>query len=143
MAARHGLHPARIEHLLNRFGTLAEEVLALVDERPELGAPVPGADDYLQAELVYATTHEGALHVDDVLARRTRISIEAWDRGVSAAPVTARLMAEVLGWDDDHERLEVETYLERVRAERASQTMPDDESADRVRLEAPEIAQAV
>ncbi|HEY8318735.1 MAG TPA: glycerol-3-phosphate dehydrogenase/oxidase [Amnibacterium sp.] len=143
IAARHGLHPARVEHLLNRFGTMAEEVLALVDERPELGAPVPGADDYLQAELVYATTHEGALHVDDVLARRTRISIEAWDRGVSAAPVTARLMAEVLGWDDEHERLEVETYLERVRAERASQTMPDDESADRVRLEAPEIAQAV
>ncbi|HEY0373240.1 MAG TPA: glycerol-3-phosphate dehydrogenase/oxidase [Amnibacterium sp.] len=142
-AARHKLHPARIEHLLNRFGTLSEEVLALVDERPELGAPVPGADDYLQAELVYATTHEGALHLDDVLARRTRISIEAWDRGVSAAPVAARLMAEVLGWDEEHERLEVETYLERVRAERESQTMPDDESADRVRLEAPEIVQAV
>ncbi|HET6826332.1 MAG TPA: glycerol-3-phosphate dehydrogenase/oxidase [Amnibacterium sp.] len=143
IAARHGLHPARVEHLLNRFGTLAEEVLALVDERPELAAPVPGADDYLQAEIVYATTHEGALHLDDVLARRTRISIEAWDRGVSAAPVAARLMAEVLGWDEEHERLEVETYLERVRAERASQTMPDDESADRVRLEAPEIVQAV
>jgi glycerol-3-phosphate dehydrogenase len=48
-------------------------------------------------------------------------------------------MAEVLGWDEEHERLEVETYLARVRAERASQTMPDDESADRVRLEAPDI----
>ncbi len=142
IAVRHGLHPARVEHLLNRFGTMAEEVLALVDERPELAAPVPGADDYLQAEIVYATTHEGALHLDDVLARRTRISIEAWDRGVSAAPVAARLMAEVLGWDAEHERLEVDTYLERVRAERASQTMPDDESADRVRLEAPEIVQA-
>ncbi|MDH2443964.1 glycerol-3-phosphate dehydrogenase/oxidase [Amnibacterium sp. CER49] len=139
IAARHGVHPARIEHLLNRFGVLADEVLALIDERPELAAPVPGADDYLQAEVVYATTHEGALHLDDVLARRTRISIEAWDRGVSAAPVAARLMAEVLGWDERQERLEVETYLERVRAERASQTMPDDISADRVRLEAPEI----
>jgi glycerol-3-phosphate dehydrogenase len=143
IAARHRVHPARVEHLLNRFGTLAEEVLALVDERPELGAPVPGADDYLQAEIVYATTHEGALHLDDVLARRTRISIEAWDRGVSAAPVAARLMAEVLGWDEAHEQLEVETYLQRVRAERESQTMSDDESADRVRLEAPEIVQAV
>ncbi len=143
IAARTGLHPARIEHLLNRFGTLAEEVLALIAERPALAAPVPGADDYLQAEIVYATTHEGALHLDDVLARRTRISIEAWDRGVSAAPVAAALMAEVLGWDAEHERLEVDTYLERVRAERESQTMPDDESADRVRLEAPEIVQAV
>ena len=138
-----GLHRVRIEHLLNRFGTLTSEVLELVAERPELAAPVPGADDYLQAELVYAASHEGALHLDDVLARRTRISIEAWDRGVSAAPVAARLMAEVLGWDEEHERREVEIYLDRVRAERASQTMPDDESADRVRLEAPEIVQAV
>jgi glycerol-3-phosphate dehydrogenase len=143
IAARTGLHPARIEHLLNRFGTLAEEVLALIAENPALAAPVPGADDYLQAEIVYATTHEGALHLDDVLARRTRISIEAWDRGVSAAPVAAALMREVLGWDAEHEQLEVDTYLERVRAERESQTMPDDESADRVRLEAPEIVQAV
>jgi glycerol-3-phosphate dehydrogenase len=142
-AARVGIHPVRIEHLLNRFGTLADEVLALITERPELAQAVPGADDYLQAEIVYATTHEGALHLDDVLARRTRISIEAWDRGVSAAPVAARLMAEVLGWDAAHEQLEVETYLQRVRAERESQTMPDDESADRVRLEAPEIVQAV
>ncbi|PJI36844.1 hypothetical protein CTI14_71830, partial [Methylobacterium radiotolerans] len=33
-----------------------------------------GADDYLRAEAVYATTHEGARHVEDVLTRRTRIS---------------------------------------------------------------------
>jgi glycerol-3-phosphate dehydrogenase len=142
IAARTGLHAARIEHLLNRYGTLASEVIELITARPQLAAPVPGADDYLQAEIVYATTHEGALHLDDVLARRTRISIEAWDRGVSAAPVAAALMAEVLGWDAEHEQLEVDTYLERVRAERESQTMPDDESADRVRLEAPEIVQA-
>ncbi|MGT2426005.1 glycerol-3-phosphate dehydrogenase/oxidase [Amnibacterium kyonggiense] len=143
IAARTGLHTARVEHLLNRYGTLAAEVIALIEERPELAAPIPGADDYLQAEVVYATTHEGALHLDDVLARRTRISIEAWDRGVSAAPVAAELMAGVLGWDAEHRQLEVDTYLERVRAERESQTMPDDESADRVRLEAPEIVQAV
>ena len=142
-AQRSGLHRARIEHLLNRYGTLATEVLDLVASRPELAEPVPGADDYLLAEVVYATTHEGALHLDDVLARRTRISIEAWDRGVSAAPVAGRLMAEVLGWDAAAEQREVDVYLERVRAERESQTMPDDESADRVRLEAPEIVQAV
>ena len=77
-----------------------------------------------------------------MLARRTRISIEAWDRGVSAAPVVARLMAEVLGWDEEQERREVDTYLARVQAERESQTQPDDESADAKRLEAPEIVQA-
>ena len=74
-----------------------------------------------------------------MLARRTRISIEAWDRGVSAAPVAAKLMGKVLGWDEEREALEVERYLQRVAAERASQQQPDDESADRARLEAPDI----
>ncbi|WP_199190319.1 glycerol-3-phosphate dehydrogenase/oxidase [Cryobacterium sp. N22] len=133
------LHTVRIEHLLNRYGTLTDELLDLIKARPELADPLPGADDYIQAEVVYAATHMGALHLEDVLARRTRISIEAWDRGVSAAPVAARLLAEVLGWDAEREEREVSIYLKRVAAERASQTQPDDESADRVRLEAPDI----
>ncbi|MEK6310510.1 MAG: glycerol-3-phosphate dehydrogenase, partial [Curtobacterium sp.] len=69
-----------------------------------------------------------------------RISIEAWDRGESAAPVAAKLMADVLGWDQEITENEVSNYLKRVAAERESQLQPDDESADRVRLEAPDIA---
>src|SRR5215204_2444320 len=72
--------------------------------------PLLGADDYHGAEVVYAASHEGALHLDDVLARRTRISIEAWDRGVSAAPVAARLMGDALGWSDARVQREVELY---------------------------------
>ncbi|WP_022885955.1 glycerol-3-phosphate dehydrogenase/oxidase [Glaciibacter superstes] len=139
IARAFGLHTARVEHLLNRYGTLTDELLDLIREDPALAEPLPGADDYLGAEVVYAATHEGALHLEDVLARRTRISIEAWDRGVSAAPVAARLMAGVLGWDTEREEREVAFYLKRVAAERESQEQPDDESADRVRLEAPDI----
>ena len=140
IARAFGVHKVRIEHLLNRYGTLTDELLDLIRERPELNSPLPGADDYLEAEIVYAATHEGAVHLDDVLARRTRISIEAWDRGISAAPVAARLMGEVLGWDAARTEQEVSHYLTRVAAERASQQQPDDASADRVRLEAPDIA---
>ena len=135
-----GLHTVRVEHLLNRYGVLTDELLDLIRETPSLAEPLPGADDYLAAEVVYAARFEGALHLDDVLARRTRISIEAWDRGVSAAPVAASLMGAELGWDADRIELETKTYLERVAAERASQLEPDDESADRVRLEAPDIS---
>ncbi len=133
------VHRVRIEHLLNRYGVLTDELLDIIKDRPELQEPLPGADDYIKAEVVYAASHEGALHLDDVLARRTRISIEAWDRGVSAAPVAAELMAEVLGWDEERTKREVDTYLARVQAERDSQEQPDDESADRVRLAAPDI----
>ena len=134
LATRSGLHVARIEHLLSRYGSLIDEVLELVAADPTLGEPLPGADDYLRAEVVYAVTHEGARHLDDVLARRTRISIEAWDRGVGAAPVAAGLMAPLLGWTEQECAAEVEHYLARVAAERESQEQPDDATADAVRL---------
>jgi glycerol-3-phosphate dehydrogenase len=139
MARAFGVHRVRIEHLLNRYGVMTDELLDLIRQRPELLDPLPGADDYIGAEVVYAATHEGALHLDDVLARRTRISIEAWDRGVSAAPVAAVLMGGVLGWNAARIQSEVDHYLERVAAEIASQLEPDDASADRVRLEAREL----
>jgi glycerol-3-phosphate dehydrogenase len=143
LATRHGLHVARVEHLLHRNGTTATEVLELVDSDPALGQPLLGADDYLRAEIVYAASHEGARHLDDVLTRRTRISIETFDRGVTAAPHAAALIAPVLGWSHAQTDREIEHYLARVQAERLSQEQPDDQTADTARLGAPEIAPLV
>jgi glycerol-3-phosphate dehydrogenase len=139
LAAESGLHVVRIDHLLGRYGSLIHDLLDLIAERPELAEPLPGIDDYLLAEVVYAVSHEGARHLDDVLARRTRASIEAWDRGVSAAPVVAELMAPLLGWDATHQATEVEHYVSRVQAEIESQQQPDDATADAARLGAPDI----
>jgi glycerol-3-phosphate dehydrogenase len=138
VAARYGLHPHRVTHLLNRYGSLLHQVLALTDDRRELLAPIPGSPDYLQVEVVYAASHEGALHLDDVLARRTRISIEYAHRGVESAQSVAELMASVLGWDGDTVKREVEIYTARVEAERASQAQEDDDAADKARIAAPE-----
>jgi glycerol-3-phosphate dehydrogenase len=140
LAVTTGIHVARVEHLLSRYGSCIQELLDMIRDDPSLGAPLPGADDYLAVEAKYAATHEGARHVDDVLTRRTRISIEAWDRGVSAAPVVAGLLAGVLGWDEEEKNREIELYLARVAAERDSQTKPDDDTAEMARLEAPDIA---
>ena len=106
---------------------------------PELAEPVPGADDYLRAEIVYAASHEGALHMEDALTRRTRISIETEHRGTESALQVAELMGGVLGWDAATRQREVEHYVARVAAERESQRMPDDLTADAARLGAPEI----
>nr|WP_242619341.1 glycerol-3-phosphate dehydrogenase/oxidase [Actinomadura fibrosa] len=119
LAARSGLHVARVEHLLRRYGSCATEVLALVADDPALGAPVPGAEDYLCAEAVYAVTHEGALHLEDILARRLRVSIEAWDGGAAAAARVAELVAPHLGWGAEEIADEVKRYVLQVRAERA------------------------
>ncbi|GAA0483744.1 glycerol-3-phosphate dehydrogenase/oxidase [Streptomyces sp. NPDC046215] len=139
MAERTGLHVARVEHLLNRYGSMVGEVLDLVTEDPALGNPLTGAEDYLRAEVVYAASHEGARHLDDVLTRRTRISIETFDRGTRCAREAAELMAPVLGWDASQVKKEVERYEKRVEAERESQRQPDDLTADAARLGAPDV----
>jgi glycerol-3-phosphate dehydrogenase len=139
LATESGLHVARIEHLLHRHGSQIHDLLALVAERPELHEPLPEAEAYLAVEALYATSHEGALHVDDVLTRRTRISIESWDRGIAAARPVARLMAEVLGWSEAEIDREVALYEARVQAERDSQRQHDDLAADAARLLAPDV----
>ena len=139
LAAQSGLHVSRIEHLLHRYGSMITELLVLVDERPELAEPIAGADDYLKVEAVYAASHEGALHLDDLLTRRTRISIETFDRGKAAARDTAPLVGEVLGWDAATTAREIEHYDARVAAELESQQMPDDRTADAARMGARDV----
>jgi glycerol-3-phosphate dehydrogenase len=143
LARSSGLHVARIEHLLHRYGSLATEVLALIAADPGLGRPLTGADDYLRAEVVYAASHEGARHLDDVLARRTHVSMETWDRGLSAAPEAADLMAGPMRWRSRQVAREVENYRARVAAERASQDALTDTDADAIRLGAPDIVPVV
>ncbi|MFD2466588.1 glycerol-3-phosphate dehydrogenase/oxidase [Amycolatopsis silviterrae] len=138
LAAEHGLHPYRVRHLLDRYGSLVHEVLALAADRPELLKPIESAPDYLGVEVVYAASHEGALHLEDVLARRTRISIEYAHRGIDCAEQVAQLVGGVLGWSEDTAKREVEVYRARVEAERDSQLQPTDESADALRAAAPE-----
>lgn len=134
LARRSGLHVARIDHLLSRYGGLVDDLVDLVTSRRALALPLQGAEDYLAAEVVYAVTHEGARHLDDVLTRRTRISIETFDRGVAAAPAAARLMAEELGWSQERIDEEVDHYLRRVEAERQSQLKLTDQEADEARV---------
>jgi len=139
LATETGLHPARIEHLLNRFGSRIFELTAEIARDPKLAEPLPGAEDYLAAEVRHAVTHEGAQHLEDVLTRRTRISIEAWDRGLASAEPAAKLMADVLGWDSGTVAREVEIYRGRVAAERESQEQLDDQAADVARTSAPDV----
>jgi glycerol-3-phosphate dehydrogenase len=134
-----GLDEETTAHLLGRHGTGAHDVLALIAARPELGSRVVPEVPYLAAEVVHAASHEGALHLDDVLTRRTRISIETRDRGVNAAPIVAGLMSGPLGWDATQAALEVGHYMARVEAELDSQRQPDDRTADAARMGAPDV----
>ncbi|WP_454175142.1 glycerol-3-phosphate dehydrogenase/oxidase [Gordonia sputi] len=138
LGEKYGLHPYRVRRLLNRYGSLIDDVLFYAADDPSLLRPLEAAPQYLRVEIVYAAVDEAALHLEDILARRTRISIEYAHRGVDCAQEVAELVAPVLGWSPEKVAFEVETYQARVAAEIASQQQPDDESADALRAAAPE-----
>ena len=139
LGARVGLSRVAGAHLLDRYGDRTDEVLDLIAARPDLGEPLAEGLPYLRAEVVHSVHSEGALHLDDVLTRRTRLSVESWDRGVDVAQDTAELMGAELGWSPEAIEREVWHYRARVEAERDSQTRPDDQTADAARLGAPDI----
>ncbi len=139
LARERGIDAKRVERLLERYGSLALELLALAAERPDLAEPLDGADGYLRVELHYAASHEGALHLDDLLTRRTRISIETDDRGLRAAEAVCGLVADALEWDAEARARELSHYRARVEAERDSQEQRDDRTADAARLGAPDV----
>ncbi len=143
LGTEYGLHPYRVRHVLDRYGSMIRDVLEPGLTDAELLQTVPGAPDYLMAEIRYAVTHEGALHLEDVLTRRTRISIEYPHRGVDSAPAVAALIGAILGWDGEQRDAEVQNYVARVDAERSSQSRFDDAAADEVRTAAPEVRRAL
>jgi glycerol-3-phosphate dehydrogenase len=129
LCAAAGLDAAWAQALWDRHGALLTEVLDLVADRPQLARPLAGAPAYLEAEVVHAATHEGALHLDDVLHRRTHAAWEVADRGLEAAARAAELLAETLGWDDDRRAGELAAYRARVAADRRAEGAPDDAAA--------------
>ena len=110
LADDYGLPVAAVEHLVARYGATAVEVLELIKADKALGEALPGGGSYLRAEVAYAVTHEGALHVGDVLARRVRLLIESADSGASVAPEVAAIMAPLLGWNRRRRAAEVREY---------------------------------
>ncbi len=138
VGAYYGLHPYRVRHLLDRYGSLIGEVLAMAEDKPDLLSPITDAPVYLKVEAVYGAVAEGALHLEDILTRRMRIGIEYPHRGVDCAREVAEIVAPVLGWAEADIQREVDTYIAGVDAEVRSQQQPDDESADALRQAAPE-----
>ncbi|GAA3657097.1 glycerol-3-phosphate dehydrogenase/oxidase [Nonomuraea antimicrobica] len=120
IAEDHDLDDDTVAYLVRRYGNLALEVLELVRRDPSLGEPLLAPGPWLRAEVCYAVTHEGALHAEDVIARRTRLLIESNELAHRAVPLVARLMADVLGWDEARVEGEISRCRGLVEAERAA-----------------------
>jgi glycerol-3-phosphate dehydrogenase len=92
-------------------------VLAVARDRPELLEPIAGGLPYLGAEVLYAAREEMAVHLGDVLSRRTRASIQDARASVAAAAAAAGIMAGELGWDAKRTAAEVARFVDEVTAD--------------------------
>ena len=86
---------ARVEALLERYGTRADEILAAL---PEDDAEIPLLPGYTFAELAHLAVSEDVVHLDDLLLRRTSIAFLG-GLTVERIHAAAGAIASVLGWD--------------------------------------------
>ncbi len=129
IAERYGWDETRVKRLIRRYGTLLEDLLDLIDDNPELGQPLPGAERYLGVEAHYAATSEGVVRLADVLERRMRLNYEVKDRGRDAAEAVAEIIAPVLGWDSSRVAQEIADFNAHVDAQIAAESTHDDADA--------------
>lgn len=85
---------------LSVYGSDADEIRKLVAQNLELNRRLHPALPYVRAEVVWATRHEMARTVEDVLARRTRALFLNARAAQEMAPEVAQLMSAELGWSD-------------------------------------------
>lgn len=133
LAERFGWSEMMVDHLLHRYGSLMDELLELIEEDPSLAEPLTKAPAYLRAEIAYACTHEGVLHMEDLMMRRTRLIYEVERKGMNALPEIAAIAAERLGWDSKREEEEITSYRKQAEAEEAAAQKPDDAAAAQAR----------
>ncbi len=100
---------------MEMYGSDADDVTALVDGRPDLGAEVHPHLPYDRAQIVWAARHEMARTVDDVLSRRTRSLLLDARAAIEAAPDVARLLADELDRDDVWVEEQVAEFREMAR----------------------------
>lgn len=122
------LSESTVVHLLNRYGSLMSEILQLIAQDSSLSKPLGGGLPYLRAEIHYAVSHEGARSVEDVVARRTRISFEAEENGAALLEDIADIIAPLLDWNRKQRVESIGQYrviLERERAEARKLLAPE------------------
>lgn len=97
------LVPEIVANLVDFYGSRIGEVLATADERQgeceELLRRLAPETNVIGAQVVHAVRHEMALHLEDVVFRRTGLGTLGHP-GVPAITQAAELMRRELGWDE-------------------------------------------
>ena len=96
-----GLDP---EDHWSAYGSFAAEIQNLSS------TPLHPALPYSEGEVIWAVRNEMAMHIEDVLARRTRSLLLDARASIEAAPRVAELLAQEHNFDSHWQKKEVEAY---------------------------------
>jgi glycerol-3-phosphate dehydrogenase len=101
-------------HLAEKFGTLADQVLAPTVNNPRLLLRVVPGFPAIMAEVLYSIRYEMAVSIEDILARRTGLQLFSWEYAITAAPHVAQCLADELGWSGTQKREAVDLYINKI-----------------------------
>jgi glycerol-3-phosphate dehydrogenase len=107
LARERGLGASACERLARLYGS---ETARMLDAGAD---PLPGVADAFTGEVDWAVRVEGALHLEDVLYRRTRLGIYDPHARRALRPIATR-MAGLLGWSMERAEREVGEVGERL-----------------------------
>ena len=93
LAARRALDSQQADRLAHLYGSEADQVLALGEQRLHPASPL------LDGEVRWALASEDAQGLEDLIYRRSRVALYTVN-GLLALDGAAKLMAEALGWDE-------------------------------------------
>ncbi|GAA2482086.1 glycerol-3-phosphate dehydrogenase/oxidase [Streptomyces thermolineatus] len=83
------MDPLTARHLATHYGALSFDIARLVNEDPSLGERIHPDGPEIWAQVVYARDHEWAVTAEDVLRRRTTLTV----RGLDTDEVRSRVEA--------------------------------------------------
>lgn len=94
-----------IAHLAHMYGSRLPDMLSEADNRPELRATIGNAGD-IEAQIVFAVREEMAVHLSDVVMRRTCMG-QVGMPSHEALETASRIMGAELGWTEERRTGEI------------------------------------
>ncbi len=107
-ARRLFVEPATIDHLLSTYGKEAQSILDIIEREPHLSDRICPDFPPIMAEIPHSVIQEMAVSLEDVMARRIRLAMLHHSQCLESAPKVAKLMQELLLWDDVRLQAEIE-----------------------------------
>lgn len=100
------LSPARVEELLNRYGTVAEAIIA--DLETARDTPLESLPQYSRGEIESLVTREHVVQLSDLTHRRTPLAFTGALSPESVSEI-GRIIGSIRGWSKEQVREQVES----------------------------------